>query len=236
MAQQSTKQGGLKPRKRRRFITGQGSIVNWLWQARQSRLLKTRGHGKLRLSEILWTKVCCIVLFPSKEPRTIGGHLRTLDYIQKLKRPLRIPPKRTKPHKFSQIISQKIGKIGKIDYPISDSSTGLGNTKRPIQHTLVHQLSGDIEYHNTENTEKQHQLQTCFLGCARFNVSEEDCSGKTFSRACHEANMFNCLMDDYREICEALRLAQRCSSFKKNDLWVRNHTHNANCSVFYFNC
>ena len=78
--------------------------------------------------------------------------------------------------------------------------------------------------------------QTCFLGCARFNVSEEDCSGKTFSRACHEANMFNCLMDDYREICEALRLAQRCSSFKKNDLWVRNHTHNANCSVFYFNC
>ena len=40
MAQQSTKQGGLKPRKRRRFITGQGSIVNWLWQARQLRLLK----------------------------------------------------------------------------------------------------------------------------------------------------------------------------------------------------
>ena len=78
--------------------------------------------------------------------------------------------------------------------------------------------------------------QTCFLGCARFNVSEEDCSGKTFSRACHEANMFNCLMDDYREICEALRLAQSCSSFKENDLWVRNHTHNANCSVFYFNC
>ena len=36
----NTKQGGLKPRKRRRFITGKGSIVNWLWQARQLRLLK----------------------------------------------------------------------------------------------------------------------------------------------------------------------------------------------------
>ena len=66
--------------------------------------------------------------------------------IQKLKRPLRIPQKRTKPHKFSQIIRQKIGKIGKIDYPISDSSKGLGNTKRPIQHTLVHQLSGETPF------------------------------------------------------------------------------------------
>ena len=39
MAQQSTKQGGLKPR-RRRLTTGHGSFVNWLWQASQLRLLK----------------------------------------------------------------------------------------------------------------------------------------------------------------------------------------------------
>ena len=61
--------------------------------------------------------------------------------IQKLKRPLRIPQNRTKENKLNQIRSQKIWKIGKVDYPISDSSTGLGYTKRPIQHTLVYQLS-----------------------------------------------------------------------------------------------
>ena len=118
----------------------------FLTRSKLGNIINKRPWKTSSFPESWWTKVCCIVLFPSKEPWTIGGHLCTLDYIQKLKRPLRIPPKRTKPHKFSQIISQKIGKIGKIDYPISDSSKGLGNTKRPIQHTLVHQLSGETPF------------------------------------------------------------------------------------------
>ena len=108
----------------------------------------TRGHGKLRLSlKADGPKWGALSFFKQRTENHWGSYVySTLDCIQKLKRPLRIPPKRTKPHKFSQIISQKIGKIGKIDYPISDSSTGLGNTKRPIQHTLVHQLSGKTPF------------------------------------------------------------------------------------------
>ena len=89
-----------------------------------------------------------VLYCPLSKQRTVN-HWGSFVYSwlhSKIKTPLRIPPKRTKPHKFSQIISQKIGKIRKIDYPISDSSKGLGNTKRPIQHTLVHQLSGETPF------------------------------------------------------------------------------------------
>ena len=78
----------------------------------------------------------------------------------------------------------------------------------------------------------KHNQKCHFLGCSRFNITEENCTGEYFMGQCLKADIFKCGMNDYRKICWDIYLNRTLNSYPK--LWKRGHTYNPNC--FVLNC